>query len=85
VVEFEVDGEVVTATPGSFAFVARGAAHCFRVITDPARMLVICSGKPTNNLEDFLLGMGWSDETLASADAPRDYDGSGCRSDLADI
>jgi quercetin dioxygenase-like cupin family protein len=57
-VEFEVDGEVVTATPGTFAFVARGAAHCFRVLTDTARMLVICSGKPTDNLEDFFLGMG---------------------------
>lgn len=57
-VEFEVDGVVVLATPGSFAFVARGAAHTFRVLTDTARMLVICSGKPTDNLEDFFLGMG---------------------------
>jgi quercetin dioxygenase-like cupin family protein len=57
-VEFEVDGEVVIATPGTFAFVARGAAHCFRVLTDTARMLVICSGKPSDNLEDFFLGMG---------------------------
>ena len=57
-VEFEVDGEVTIATPGTFAFVARGAAHCFRVLTDTARMLVICSGKPTDNLEDFFLGMG---------------------------
>ena len=57
-IEFEVDGEVVVATPGAFAFVARGAAHCFRVLTDTARMLVICSGKPTDNLEDFFLGMG---------------------------
>ena len=57
-VEFEVDGQVVTATPGTFAFVARGAAHLFRVKTDTARMLVICSGKPTDNLEDFFLGMG---------------------------
>ena len=57
-VEFEVDGVVATATPGTFAFVARGAAHTFRVLTDTARMLVICSGKPTDNLEDFFLGMG---------------------------
>src|SRR5687767_4020681 len=57
-VEFEVDGQVVTATPGTFAFVARGAAHTFRVLTDTARMLVICSGKPADNLEDFFLGMG---------------------------
>ena len=57
-VEFEVDGQVVTATPGTFAFVARGAAHSFRVLTPTARMLVICSGKPADNLEDFFLRMG---------------------------
>ena len=57
-IEFEVDGETVLATAGTFAFVARGAAHCFRVLTPTARMLVICSGKPTDNLEDFFLGMG---------------------------
>jgi quercetin dioxygenase-like cupin family protein len=57
-VEFEVDGQVAVATPGTFAFVARGAAHTFRVLTDTARYLVICSGKPADNLEDFFLGMG---------------------------
>lgn len=57
-IEFEVDGRVVTATPGTFAFVARGAAHLFRVLTPTARMLVICSGKPSDNLEDLFLGMG---------------------------
>jgi quercetin dioxygenase-like cupin family protein len=57
-IEFEVDGKVFTASPGTFAFVARGAAHLFRVLTDTARMLVICSGKPDDNLEDFFLGMG---------------------------
>ena len=57
-VEFEIDGTTVIATPGTFAFVARGAAHLFRVRTDTARMLVICSGKPSDNLEDFFLGMG---------------------------
>jgi quercetin dioxygenase-like cupin family protein len=57
-VEFEVDGDVVVATPGTFAFVARGAAHLFRVRTEHARMLVICSGKPADNLEDFFNGMG---------------------------
>jgi len=57
-VEFEVDGRVVRAGPGTFAFVARGAAHTFRVLTDTARMLVICSGKPADNLEDFFLAMG---------------------------
>jgi quercetin dioxygenase-like cupin family protein len=57
-VEFEVDGQVAVATPGTYALVARGAAHTFRVLTDTARMLVICSGKPADNLEDFFLGMG---------------------------
>lgn len=57
-IEFEVDGAAVIATPGTFAFVARGAAHTFRVLTDTARMLVLCSGKPQDNLEDFFLGMG---------------------------
>ena len=57
-VEFVVDGETVVATPGTFAFVARGAAHLFRVLTPTARMLVICSGKPADNLEDFFLSMG---------------------------
>ena len=57
-VEFEVDGHVVTATPGTFAFVARGAPHLFRVLTETARMLVIGSGKPSDNLEDFFLSMG---------------------------
>jgi mannose-6-phosphate isomerase-like protein (cupin superfamily) len=57
-IEIEVDGRVVTATPGTFAFVARGAAHRFRVLTPTARMLVICSGKPSDNLEEFFVGMG---------------------------
>jgi len=57
-IEFEVDGETVVAEAGTFAFVARGAAHTFRVLTPTARMLVICSGKTTDNLEDFFLGMG---------------------------
>jgi quercetin dioxygenase-like cupin family protein len=57
-VEFEVDGTVAVATPGTFAFVARGSAHTFRVLTDTARMLVICSGRPSYNLTDFFSGMG---------------------------
>lgn len=71
-VEFEVDGAVATATPGTFAFVARGAAHTFRVLSDTARMLVICSGKPTDNLEDFFLGMGEpaTERRLPEAGAP---------------
>ena len=57
-IEFEVDGNVVNATPGTFAFVARGAAHRFCVLTETARMLVICSGKPSHNLEHFFYAMG---------------------------
>jgi mannose-6-phosphate isomerase-like protein (cupin superfamily) len=57
-VEFEVDGQVVVAVPGSFAFVARGSRHTFRVLSPTARYLVICSGKPTDNLEDFFFAMG---------------------------
>ena len=57
-VAFEVDGQVVHATPGTFAFVARGSAHTFRVLTETARFLVICSGKPTDNLEEFFVSMG---------------------------
>ena len=57
-VEFEVDGQIVRATPGTFAFVARGSAHAFRVLTETARFLVICSGKPTDNLEEFFVAMG---------------------------
>ena len=57
-IEFEVDGQVVVATPGTFAFVARGATHCFRVLTETARMLVICSGKSVDTIEDFFLAMG---------------------------
>ena len=57
-IEFEVAGDIVRATPGTFAFVARGVEHCFRVLTPTARMLVICSGKQTDTLEDFLHAMG---------------------------
>jgi mannose-6-phosphate isomerase-like protein (cupin superfamily) len=71
-VEFEVDGVVALATPGTFAFVARGAAHTFRVLTPQARMLVICSGKPTHNLEEFFTTMGApaSTRTLPEPAAP---------------
>jgi quercetin dioxygenase-like cupin family protein len=58
VVELEVDGQVIVAEPGTFAFVARGSAHTFRVQTRTARMLVICSGKPTDNLHEFFVDMG---------------------------
>jgi len=71
-VELDVDGQIVLATPGTFALVARGAAHCFRVLTETARMLVICSGKPADNLEDFFHAMGQpaSARVLPSPAAP---------------
>src|SRR4051794_161265 len=71
-VEFEVDGQRISAAPGTFAFVARGAAHTFSVLTDEARMLVICSGKPAQNLEDFFLMMGEpaSERVLPTPAAP---------------
>ncbi len=71
-VEMEVDGRVVIATPGTFALVARGAAHTYRVLSETARMLVICSGKPSDNLEEFFLTMGdpASQRTLPEPAAP---------------
>lgn len=52
------DVEIALAPPGTFAFVPRSSAHTFRVLTDTARMLVICSGKPADNFEDFVNGIG---------------------------
>jgi len=46
-VELEVDGEVVVATPGTFAFAPRGKPHTFRVLTPSARALVITSSDAT--------------------------------------
>lgn len=57
-VEVEVDGAVSTATPGTLAFVPRGAVHTYRVVSPTARLLVITSGKPSDNLEDFFFAMG---------------------------
>ncbi len=41
-------------------------------MTETARMLVICSGKPADNLEDFFLGMGEpaAERVLPSPGAP---------------
>ena len=53
-IEFEIDGEVVLAGPGTFALVPRGAAHTFRVRSDVARALVIVSGEaPSGGLHSF--------------------------------
>ena len=60
-VEFEVDGSVVHGTPGTFAFVPRGAAHTFRVLSPTARMLVIASSPtaaPAGGLHHFFEAAG---------------------------
>ena len=60
-IEFEVDGDVVRAVPGSFALVPRGAVHTFRVLTETARMLVIASapqGAPGGGLHHFFESAG---------------------------
>lgn len=71
-VEFEVDGEIAVATPGTFALVGRGVAHRYSVLTPTARMLVICSGKPSDNLEQFFIEMGEpaTDRALPEPGAP---------------
>jgi len=57
-VEVEVDGKVSSVTTGALAFVPRGAVHTYRVVSPTARLLVITSGKPADNLEDFFFAMG---------------------------
>lgn len=42
-IEFEVDGEVARAVPGTFALAPGGKPHTFRILTPTARMLVIAS------------------------------------------
>lgn len=60
-IEFEVDGAVIPARAGSFAFVPRGAAHTFRVLSPTARMLVIASSPgaaPGGGLHHFFRTAG---------------------------
>ena len=60
-VEFEVDGELLLARPGTFALVPRGATHRFRVMTETARVLVLVSspeGAPGGGLESFFRRVG---------------------------
>ena len=57
-VEFEVDGQVVVGDARHLRLRRPRRRPHVPVLTDTARMLVICSGKPTDNLEDFFLGMG---------------------------
>jgi quercetin dioxygenase-like cupin family protein len=55
-IEFEVDGVLRLARAGTFAFVPRGVAHAFRVLTPEARMLVLASaptGAPGGGLHHF--------------------------------
>ena len=59
--ELEVDGEVVLATPGTFAFAPSGRPHAFRVLTPSARMLVLTSsarGVANGGAEAFFRAAG---------------------------
>lgn len=59
--EFEVDGVVTPAGPGTFAFVPGGAVHTFRVRSSTARMLVMTSGRtpaPAGGLHHFFMTLG---------------------------
>lgn len=47
-IEFEVDGVVGIARPGTFALAPAGKPHTFRVLTDTARALVITSAPAGN-------------------------------------
>ena len=74
-IEFEVDGEIALARPGTFAFVPRGAAHAFRVLTPTARILVITSsptGVANGGLHHFfqVAGTPATERVLPSPAAP---------------
>ena len=57
-VEVEIEGETTLATPGAYAHLPRGRQHTWRVRSDSARMLVLCTGKPADNFEGFVKAMG---------------------------
>lgn len=66
-IDFEVDGTVVRAVPGTFALAPAGRAHCYRVLTPTARMLVLASapdGVLNGGAEAFFRAAG------APAEAP---------------
>lgn len=66
-IEFEVDGQVALARPGTFALAPAGLPHCFRVLTPTARMLVLTSsptGATNGGAEAFFRAAG------TPADAP---------------
>ncbi len=74
-VEFEVDGTIERCTPGSLAFVPRGAAHTFRVLTGTARMMVIASSPGPvqgGGVQNFFTAAGTpaSARVLPEASAP---------------
>jgi quercetin dioxygenase-like cupin family protein len=52
---FHVDGQVLVATAGSFAFAPRGLAHAFTVDVEPTRVLVIAT---PGGFEHFALELG---------------------------
>jgi quercetin dioxygenase-like cupin family protein len=60
-IDFEVDGNVIHATTGSFTLIPRGAVHTFRVISDTARVLNLASapqGAPGGGTEHFFTAVG---------------------------
>jgi quercetin dioxygenase-like cupin family protein len=56
--ELEVAGQVVVAGPGTYALAPRAVPHTFRVLTPTVRMLVIGSGKASDNIEHFFHAVG---------------------------
>ena len=60
-IEFEVDGALVHARPGSFLLAPRGSEHRFRVLTETARMLVLVSapgGEPRGGVTGLFEAVG---------------------------
>jgi quercetin dioxygenase-like cupin family protein len=52
---FHVDGQVIVATVGCFAFAPRGLAHAFTVDVEPTRILVLAT---PGGFEHFALELG---------------------------
>ncbi|HEX4903032.1 MAG TPA: cupin domain-containing protein [Acidimicrobiales bacterium] len=74
-VELEVGGDVVLATPGTYALAPSGTPHAFRVRTPTARMLVITSsatGGTNGGAEAFFRAAGTPAEApvLPAPEAP---------------
>lgn len=60
-IEFEVDGALAHARPGTFLLAPAGSEHRFRVLTDSARMLVVASARgaaPGAGMTEFFEAIG---------------------------